>query len=175
MVTLKCPQCGRLVEAPAEMVDAGEKCYVCNQVLQIADQGLIEHRANVQDNQWRGLVLGAGFGALTLFLLALAGGKVGFALAAGVGCALLGVVQGFVWGRLEGSALAVLLWNDAWVNRWTKVCMFLGFCSGALGGLFGRIDEDQQWVVILFGTLGGLILGGLLGAHLGKRMVRANP
>lgn len=170
MIALKCPQCGRTVDAPDEMAEAGEKCYPCNRVLEFANPAMAQSRVATQSVQAHGMLLGACIGAATVPLLAAFGGSFGLAVAGGIAGALLGALQGFIGGWLEGNALAVLLANDAWVTRWAKVWMVVGFCSGTLMGVLGKFDNnDGKWVIAFFGTVGGLILGGLLGAHFSQR------
>ena len=57
MVMLKCPRCGKSVEAPEAMADAGEKCYACDLALVIADATVAEQRRHHTTEARRAIAL----------------------------------------------------------------------------------------------------------------------
>ena len=175
MVLLKCPKCGRSAELPDDLVGEDHWCYACHVALEIADPTFIPRREMEWKGQLLSLVLGAMLGACCILSIGVFGGDIGLAVATGVAGALLGCIWGFVEGLFAGFGWAGLTWDGSWFTFMAKVYMVLGTVGGFLVGIFGvlRIREGDRGAVIGLGVLGGLILGGLLGAMIAKPKARS--
>jgi hypothetical protein len=170
MITMRCPQCGQSANIPDELVDEGHPCYKCGSSLEIAYPAVAARRARARSGQLRGMVIGAGTGASTILAFGFIGGPLGGAIAGAVAGATLGVVTGFVEGLIGGSEWAVLMWDGSWLSTWAKLSMALGGIAGLLLGLSGDFfPEYGQGAVLAWGGLGGLCLGGLFGARVGRQ------
>jgi len=170
MVALKCPKCGKSAELPDGLAAGDHRCFSCNVYLQYADPSFIPNQKKEFKDQVYASILGAMLGACSILSVSAFGGNLGIAVAVGAAGALLGCVSGFVSGMIDGVEWTVLMWDGSWFTFMVKVNMVLGLIGGFCWGIFGELkDEWGRGTVVGVGVLGGFVLGGLLGALIGKR------
>lgn len=168
-VLLKCPNCGQAAQLPDSVVDEGHRCFSCGVPLEIADQVVAHRRVAARQGQVRGLIAGALLGAVGVALVGALGGRVGFGIAAAVAGSLLGATSGFFEGLMGGTELAILMWDGSWLTYYAKACIVIGGAGGFVIGLVTELTAEHSRLGILApATAGGLCLGGLLGAAIGK-------
>src|SRR5262249_2480984 len=117
-------------------------------------------------------IVGAMLGACGIFSIGVLGGKVGMAVTIGVAGALFGCILGFVSGLRDGLGWAALTFDGSWFTFFAKVNMILGAIGGFMLGIFGMLRGDRVEVIGI-GVVGGLVLGGLLGALIAKPKTRS--
>jgi len=172
MVTLRCPKCGKSAELPDGLAGGDHRCYSCNVYLEFADPNFIPKQEKELKDQVYTSIVGAMLGACGIFSIGVLGGKVGLAVATGAAGALLGCVWGFLDGFVGGVQWAALMWDGSWFTFMAKINMVLGAIGGFMLGILGILKGDRVEVIGV-GVLGGLVLGGLLGAVIAKPKTRS--